>query len=166
MESQPCRTRILITSSSCRAMEIMEQLFGGPSAPIAATSPELRGKLCSCLCLERTHGACLFLLLDVGFWGRAPRPCLGRSSGLGAVLSAFLLAHRGCLIYCSLLGNWEGGELAFLGVGHGCCSPFLPKRSAFPLRPFLGSLGGGRLSLEAGWSFGSLGVRLGFKENL
>lgn len=102
---------------------------------LRATFPRLRGKLCSCFCLERTRGARLFLLLDVGFWGRAPRPCLGRSSGSGAVPSAFPLAHGGCLIYCSLLGNGEGGELAFLGVGPGCRSPLLPKKVPFPPLP-------------------------------
>lgn len=43
-----------------------------PGSPLLrATFPQLRGKLCSCFCLDRTRGACwcFFLLLDVGFWG-------------------------------------------------------------------------------------------------
>lgn len=117
---------------------------------LRATFPQLRGKLCSCFCLERTRGARLFLLLDVGFWGRAPRPCLGRSSGSGAVPSAFPLAHGGYLIYCSLLGNGEGGELAFLGWGLDAALLSFPKKCLFRLCPFPGSLGSGRLSL-GGW---------------
>lgn len=62
---------------------------------------------------------------------RSPRPCLGGSSGSGAVPSAFPLAHGGCLIYCSLLGNGQGGELAFLGAA----LLSFPKKSAFPLSP-------------------------------
>lgn len=48
-------------------------------------------------------------------------------------------------------GKGEGGELGFLRVGHGCCSPLLPKKVPFyPLFTFPGSLGSGRVSSERG----------------
>lgn len=96
-----------------------------PRSPsLRATSPELWGKLCSCFCLDRTRVG--LVCCCCWMWD------FGGSSGSGAVPSAFPLAHGGCLIYCSLLGNGQGGELASLDAAllsfpKKCLPPFTPS---------------------------------------
>lgn len=153
---QPCRTQILSTPSSCRATGLVEQLLGGPSVPIASCHiPTAPGEVVQLLLLGEDPWGLFVCAVGCGILGVCSPAVPWGSSGSGAVPSAFL----SCLIYCSLLGNGEGGELAFLGVGPGCCSPLLPKKVPSPFHPFPGSLSSGRLSLEAGWSFGSLGIK-------
>lgn len=140
MESHPCRTRTLVTPSSCGAAGAAAWWpLGAPGWPLGADCfvPHSRssgGKSCGCFCLERARGAPLLLLLDVGFLGtRSPSVPWEE---FGVPPSAFL-AHGGCLIYCSLLGNGEGGEAGHSRAGawvllsspsqKKCLPPFAPS---------------------------------------
>lgn len=151
MESQPCRTRILLTTPRL-LRGLVEQLLGGPSVTIASCHvPAAPGEVCAAASAWRGPvGLCLFVLLGVWDFGDTHPPAMPREeSRFGCCPLGFAAGPRRLLNLLFTAGKW-GGRRAFLGVEPGCCSPLLPKKkSAFPLCPFPGSLGSGRLSLGA-----------------
>lgn len=139
-EGQESQSRILVTPAP---LGLVEQLPGGPWVPIA-----------SCHIPTAPGGAEQLLLLgEDALVFAVGRGILGTCSPSVPweefrVPSAFQ-ARRGCLIYCSLLGNGEGGELGIPGVEPGRCSPLLPKKVPSPFAPSLAPRAVG--ALLGGW---------------
>lgn len=151
-ESHPCRTRIFVTPSSCGVTGLVEQLLGGPWVPIASCHvPTAPGEVVQLLLLGQDPWGLLVFFFAVG--------CGILGTALGAVQAPSPRLLR-LLNLLFTAGKGEGGELGRVLLS----SPSQKKKKVpSPLTP---SLAPGSLSLEAGWSFGSLGIRVGFQENL
>lgn len=141
MESHPCRTLLSPPAGSWSSCLV------APQCPHCLV-PHSHSSGGSCAAASAWRGP--VGLVCFGFFFAVGCGILG--TALGAVQAGLLRLLN--LLFTA--GKGEGGEL-------GLCAALLssPKKVPSPLTP---SLGSGSLSSEAGWSFGSLGIRVGFQE--
>lgn len=131
---------------------------------LRATFPQFWGKIVWLLLLGEGPWGSFVVAVGRGIFGDAlPVRALG---GVRGPPLSFSGPRR--LLNLLFTAGKRGGRRgwAFQGWGLGAALLSFPKKVPSPFCPFPGSLGSGRLSSEAGWSLGSLGIRLGFKENL
>lgn len=168
MESQPCRTRILITPSSCGAAGLVEQLLGGPSVPIASCHvPTAPGEVVQLLLLGEDPWGSFVFAVGCGILGTRSPAVPWEEFRFGRRPLGFSAGPRRLLNLLFTAGKW-GGRRAGIPRGGAWMPLSSPsQKSAFSaFAPSLAPWAVGDSRSEAGWSFGSLGIRLGFKENL
>lgn len=138
MESQPCRTRILITPSSFGATGLVEQLLGGPSVPIASCHvPTAPGEVVQLLLLGEDPWGSFVFAVGCGILGMRSPAVPWEEFRFGRRPLGFSAGPRRLLNLLFTAGKRGGRRAGIPGVGPGCRSPLLPKKVPFPPLPLL-----------------------------